>query len=140
VNAKNSLASPTPIVDGDRVYVHFGAEGTAALSAAGAILWKTRLPYQSQHGNGGSPILAGKSLVFSVDGSDVQFVVASSHPSTPSARADAMALDVLKSLGNCRSAPASRATENAKMPSQPTTCAPATGSAFILRSFGWVPG
>ena len=31
LNAKNSHASPTPIVDGDRVYVHFGADGTAAL-------------------------------------------------------------------------------------------------------------
>ena len=27
VNPKNSRASPTPIVDGDRVYVHFGADG-----------------------------------------------------------------------------------------------------------------
>ena len=32
VNPKNSHASPTPIVDGDRVYVHFGADGTAALT------------------------------------------------------------------------------------------------------------
>ena len=30
INPKNSRASPTPILDGDRVYVHFGAEGTAA--------------------------------------------------------------------------------------------------------------
>ena len=55
LNAKNSHASPTPIVDGDRVYVHFGAEGTAAVSTAGDVLWKTRLHYESQHGNGGSP-------------------------------------------------------------------------------------
>ena len=27
-NPKNSRASPTPIEDGDRVYVHFGADGT----------------------------------------------------------------------------------------------------------------
>ena len=33
-NPKNSHASPTPIVEGDRVYVHFGGEGTAALDAA----------------------------------------------------------------------------------------------------------
>ena len=33
LNPKNSFASPTPILDGDRVYVHFGAEGTAALSS-----------------------------------------------------------------------------------------------------------
>ena len=76
LNAKNSLASPTPIVEGDRVYVHFGAEGTAALTASGEIAWKTRLAYESQHGNGGSPVLYGDLLIFSGDGSDQAFVVA----------------------------------------------------------------
>ena len=76
LNPKNSLASPTPIVEGDRVYVHFGAEGTAALTSSGEILWKTRLPYESQHGNGGSPVLYGDLLIVSCDGSDEAFVVA----------------------------------------------------------------
>ena len=35
INPKNSWASPTPVLDGDRVYVHFGADGTAALSSIG---------------------------------------------------------------------------------------------------------
>ena len=76
LNAKNSLASPTPIVEGDRVYVHFGADGTAALTTSGDIVWKTRLPYDSQHGNGGSPVLFGDLLIISCDGSDTAFVVA----------------------------------------------------------------
>ena len=76
LNAKNSHASPTPIVDGDRVFVHFGAEGTAALSTSGEIVWKVRLPYQSQHGNGGSPMLYGDLLILSCDGSDQAYVVA----------------------------------------------------------------
>jgi outer membrane protein assembly factor BamB len=76
LNAKNSHASPTPIVDGDRVYVHFGAEGTAALTTTGDVLWKTKLPYQSQHGNGGSPALYGDLLIVSCDGSDDAFVAA----------------------------------------------------------------
>jgi outer membrane protein assembly factor BamB len=63
-------------VDGDRVYVHFGAEGTAALTTAGEIVWKARHPYESQHGNGGSPVLYGDLLIFSGDGSDEAFVVA----------------------------------------------------------------
>jgi len=75
-NPKNSHASPTPIVDGDRVYVHFGAQGTAALSTSGEIIWKTRLPYESQHGNGGSPALYGDLLIVSCDGSDDAFVAA----------------------------------------------------------------
>src|SRR5215510_3607269 len=31
-NPKNSYASPTPIIEGDHVYVHYGPYGTAALS------------------------------------------------------------------------------------------------------------
>ena len=40
LNPKNSHASPTPIVEGDRVYVHFGAQGTAAVSTSGEVVWK----------------------------------------------------------------------------------------------------
>lgn len=76
LNPKNSHASPTPIVEGDRVYVHFGARGTAAVSAAGDVLWKTRLEYESQHGNGGSPELAGDLLIVNCDGFDQAFVAA----------------------------------------------------------------
>jgi outer membrane protein assembly factor BamB len=68
VNPKNSRASPTPIVDGDRVYVHFGAEGTAAVSTSGEILWTTHLGYESQHGNGGSPTLYRDLLIVNCDG------------------------------------------------------------------------
>ena len=76
LNPKNSHASPTPIVEGDVVYVHFGADGTAALTTAGEILWTTRLPYRSQHGNGGSSTLYGDLLIVSCDGSDAAFVAA----------------------------------------------------------------
>ncbi len=77
LNPKNSRASPTPIVDGDRVYVHFGADGTAALTTAGEILWRTRLQYESQHGGGGSPALHDGLLIISCDGNpDAAFVVA----------------------------------------------------------------
>lgn len=68
INQKNSRASPTPIVDGDAVYVHYGAEGTAALSLSGEVLWTTRLPYDSQHGNGGSPVLYQDLLIVNCDG------------------------------------------------------------------------
>ena len=76
LNPKNSHASPTPIVDGDRIYVHFGAQGTAAVSATGEIIWKVRLQYDSQHGNGGSPVLYGDLLIVNCDGFDEAFVVA----------------------------------------------------------------
>jgi outer membrane protein assembly factor BamB len=76
LNPKNSYASPTPIVENDRVYVHFGAFGTAALSTSGEVVWKTVLPYESQHGNGGSPVLYKDLLIISCDGADAAYVVA----------------------------------------------------------------
>ena len=76
LNAKNSHASPTPIVEGNHVYVHFGATGTAAVSTDGKILWKAVFPYQSQHGNGGSPTLYKDLLIINCDGSDQAYVVA----------------------------------------------------------------
>jgi outer membrane protein assembly factor BamB len=76
MHAKNSHASPTPVLEGDRVYVHFGAHGTAALSASGEVVWKTQLPYNHVHGTAGSPVLHGDLLILSCDGADVQYVVA----------------------------------------------------------------
>ena len=76
-NPKNSHASPTPILDGDRVYVHFGGDGTAALdSGSGAIIWRSQFPYASQHGSGGSPALYNDLLIFSGDGHYEAWVIA----------------------------------------------------------------
>lgn len=77
MHKKNSLASPTPIVQDGRVYVHFGHMGTAALDLSGKILWQqTTLKYSPMHGNGGSPALVGDALVFSCDGESDPFLVA----------------------------------------------------------------
>jgi len=76
LNPKNSRASPTPIVEGDRVYVHFGQEGTAAVTTDGKIVWKAAIVYETQHGSGGSPVLYKDLLIFSGDGFDDAFVVA----------------------------------------------------------------
>ena len=76
INEKNSRASATPVLEGDRVYVHFGADGTAALTTTGEIVWKAQFPYESQHGGGGSPVLHGDLLIFNCDGSNDAFVVA----------------------------------------------------------------
>ena len=74
LNVKNSLASPTPVAANGLVFVHFGSDGTAALGPDGAIVWKTRLPYESQHGNGGSPVAHGDLLIVNCDGSDEAYV------------------------------------------------------------------
>ncbi len=77
IQGKNSHASPTPVTDGRRLYVHFGHQGTACLDLAGKILWRnTSLKYVPVHGNGGSPVLMEDALAFSCDGGDKAFVVA----------------------------------------------------------------
>jgi len=77
IHGKNSYASPTPILENDRIYVHFGALGTAALKSSGEILWKTQeLGYEHGHGPGASPALYGGLLVISCDGTDLQYVAA----------------------------------------------------------------
>lgn len=75
-NPKNSLASPSPIVDRGRVYAHFGTYGTAALTTAGDVVWTAQFICETQHGNGGSPILHDGLLILSCDGFDAAFVVA----------------------------------------------------------------
>jgi outer membrane protein assembly factor BamB len=80
IHPKNSHASPTPISDGKRLFVHFGHQGTACLDLDGNVLWRnTELRYAPVHGNGGTPILVDDRLVFSIDGADKQFLVALSQ-------------------------------------------------------------
>jgi outer membrane protein assembly factor BamB len=75
MHTKNSLASCTPIIDGDRLYVHFGHMGTAALDSDGNIFWRQqRVTYPPVHGNGGSPALVDDLLVFSCDGASIPFI------------------------------------------------------------------
>jgi outer membrane protein assembly factor BamB len=77
LHEKNSYASPTPLVRDGRIYVHFGHLGTAALELNGKVLWRqTEVKYLPVHGNGGSPVLEGNSLIFSCDGATNPFVVA----------------------------------------------------------------
>ena len=73
---KNSYASPTPVIEGDRVYVHYGKLGTAALLTTGEVIWRTKLEYAYQHGTGGSPVIYKDLLIVNCDGTDVQYVAA----------------------------------------------------------------
>ena len=77
MHRKNTAASPTPIVAGGKVYVHFGHMGTAALDLQGTVLWRqTSLKYKPVHGTGGSPLLLGDSLIFGADGQKDPFIAA----------------------------------------------------------------
>jgi outer membrane protein assembly factor BamB len=77
IHSKNSHASPTPLVSGERLYVHFGHQGTACLDLNGDVLWRNdRIKYPPVHGNGGSPILVDGKLIFTCDGASDPAVVA----------------------------------------------------------------
>lgn len=74
----NSYASPTPVIEAGRVYVHFGTYGTACLdTATGNIFWKNdELKIEHQVGPGSSPVLFGDRLIVNYDGFDTRFVAA----------------------------------------------------------------
>lgn len=77
IHHKNSHASPTPIIEGGKVYVHFGHMGSACLDLKGKILWKNNeLKYDPIHGNGGTPIIVDNLFFYSADASTNPFVVA----------------------------------------------------------------
>ena len=74
----NTYASPTPMIEEGRVYVTFGAPGTACLDTqTGKVLWERR-DFVCNHyrGAGSSPILHGDLFIVNFDGSDHQFIVA----------------------------------------------------------------
>ncbi|WP_010586876.1 PQQ-binding-like beta-propeller repeat protein [Schlesneria paludicola] len=76
IHGKNSYASPSVLIDENRLYAHFGRLGTACLDRDGTVVWKKELPYEHRHGPGGSPIIVGELLIIACDGTDVQYVTA----------------------------------------------------------------
>ncbi|MFQ5734512.1 MAG: PQQ-binding-like beta-propeller repeat protein [Planctomycetaceae bacterium] len=76
IHGKNSHASPTPVTDGRRLFVHFGPQGTACLTLDGKVVWRRKVRYSPRHGSGCSPILVGDLVVFSCDGQRAPFLIA----------------------------------------------------------------
>ena len=74
----NSYASPTPVIEAGRVYVHFGAYLTACLDTTTfEVLWERRdIECDHHRGPASSPILHQDKLYVAYDGFDKQFVVA----------------------------------------------------------------
>jgi len=63
VHALNSHASPTPVLDGDHLYVHFGPYGTACLTDDGKVVWKNRLAYNPGYGPTSTPVVCDDLLI-----------------------------------------------------------------------------
>jgi outer membrane protein assembly factor BamB len=74
----NSYASPTPVIENGRVYVHFGSPGTAAIdTATGKVIWKRQdLPCFHFRGAGSSPIIVDNLLILTFDGYDFNYLAA----------------------------------------------------------------
>lgn len=78
IHKTNTYASPTPVIDGGRVLVHFGSYGSAAVDAqSGKVLWRNQdLKVDHQNGPGSSPIVWNGLMITHYDGTDHQFVAA----------------------------------------------------------------
>lgn len=78
VHQLNSYASPTPVIEKDRLYCHFGAFGTACVDThSGRVLWtNTTLRIQHENGPGSSPVVWKDWVIFHMDGSDQQYIAA----------------------------------------------------------------
>ena len=77
-NEVNSYATPSPVIEPGRVYIHFGSYGTACLDTATAkVLWqRTDLRCRHYRGPSSSPVLFDNLLILTFDGVDLQYTVA----------------------------------------------------------------
>ena len=77
-NNVNAYATPSPVIEPGRVYVHFGSYGTACLDTrSGKVLWDRKdLRCRHYRGPSSSPILFRDLLILTLDGVDLQYVIA----------------------------------------------------------------
>src|SRR6516165_3841460 len=74
-----SLASASPVTDGERVFAFFGSYGLYCLDTSGKLLWKKYLGEMHSkhgHGEGSSPALYGETLIVNWDHEEQSFIVA----------------------------------------------------------------
>lgn len=73
----NSPASPSPVTDGENVYVFFGDYGLLSYSKAGQERWRVPLgPFNNVNGHGSSPILYKDLLILVCDQDSGSFMIA----------------------------------------------------------------
>jgi outer membrane protein assembly factor BamB len=74
----NCYATPSPVIEPGRVYVHFGSFGTACLdTATGKVLWKRDdLRCRHYRGPASSVISFENLIILTFDGADLQYLAA----------------------------------------------------------------
>jgi len=77
-NPLNNYAAPSPVLEADALYVHFGTYGTARIDpATGKKVWERRdINARHYRGPGSSPIIHGDMLILTFDGIDQQYITA----------------------------------------------------------------
>jgi outer membrane protein assembly factor BamB len=77
-NPLNNYAAPSPVLEADALYIHFGTYGTARLDPATAeVVWQRRdIHVNHFRGPGSSPIIWKNLLILTFDGINAQFVTA----------------------------------------------------------------
>ena len=76
---KNSLASETPVTDGERVYAYIGNVGLFSFDFEGKLLWSKRwesVPTRFGWGTAASPVLHGERIYLVNDNEQESFLVA----------------------------------------------------------------
>jgi len=78
IHSLNSYASPSPVLAGDRLWCHFGDNGTACIdTTSGRLVWHNReLRLDHENGAGSTPVLWGDLIIIHCDGSDSQSIAA----------------------------------------------------------------
>src|SRR5262245_41616421 len=77
LHSTNAPASPTPVTDGQRVYVYFGSVGLLAFDLEGRKLWEKPLgPFPNDWGSASSPILYHDLLLLNCDTDAEDFLLA----------------------------------------------------------------
>ena len=75
----SSLASASPITDGEHLLAYFGSQGIYCFSLEGELQWEKQMGIMRTkhgHGEGSSPVLYGETLVINWDHEGQSFVVA----------------------------------------------------------------
>lgn len=77
-NDRNTYASPSPVIEEGRVYLHFGSYGTACIDTKTfETLWERRdLPCHHWRGPASSPVIYEDLLILTFDGADYQYLAA----------------------------------------------------------------
>jgi outer membrane protein assembly factor BamB len=77
MHRENSLATPTPVVVGDRIVAYFGTPGMLCVDTDGRKCWtRNDLPFESRYGVAGSPVACGRHVFIACESPSNNYVVA----------------------------------------------------------------